>query len=209
MWSATRRVFGAASYIVARLTGEYVLDHHSAGHWAPLYDVRRNAWIDEWADRVAPGLPLPRLVWPQEACGTVSRAAAAATGLVEGTPVAGGSIDSWAEVTASGLRGPGRGCWSTGPACSSSRSPAPRIRMRGSGARWASCRGRATSPRSGLGRGARGMAARADRRHARTTSCTRRPPAPGPAPAASSPCPTSPANARRCSTPTCAARSSG
>ena len=109
VWSATRRVFGASSYVVARLTGQYVLDHHSAGHWAPLYDVRRNAWIEEWVDRVAPGLPLPRLVWPQEECGRVSRAAAAATGLAEGTPVAGGSVDSWAEVTASGLRKPGQG----------------------------------------------------------------------------------------------------
>ena len=109
VWAATRRVFGAASYLVSRLTGEYVLDHHSASHWAPLYDVTRNAWIVEWADRVAPGLSLPRLVWPQEACGRVSRDAAAATGLAEGTPVAGGTIDSWAEVTASGLRGPGEG----------------------------------------------------------------------------------------------------
>ena len=109
MWSATRRVFGAASYLVFRLTGEYVLDHHTAGHWAPLYDVRRNAWIEEWVDRVAPGVSLPRLVWPQATCGRVSPAAAAATGLAEGTPVTGGTIDSWAEVVASGLRGPGAG----------------------------------------------------------------------------------------------------
>ena len=109
VWSATRRVFGAGSFVVARLTGEYVLDHHSASHWAPLYDVHRNAWIGNWVDHVAPGLPLPRLVWPQEQCGRVSREAAAATGLPEGIPVAGGSIDSWCEVTASGLRGPGNG----------------------------------------------------------------------------------------------------
>ena len=109
VWSATRRVFGASSYVVARLTGEYVIDHHSASHWAPLYDVHQNTWIEEWIDHVAPGLELPRLVWPQEQCGQVSHAAAAATGLAEGTPVAGGTVDSWAEVTASGLRGPGEG----------------------------------------------------------------------------------------------------
>ena len=109
VWSATRRVYGASSFIVSRLTGEYVLDHHSASHWAPLYDVHRNAWIEEWQERVAPGLPLPRLVWPQEECGSVSREAAAATGLPEGIPVAAGSIDSWCEVAASGLRGPGTG----------------------------------------------------------------------------------------------------
>jgi xylulokinase len=109
VWKATRRVFGATSYLVSRLTGEYVLDHHSASHWAPLYDQTQNAWIGEWAERVAPGLTLPGLVWPQETCGRVSRGAAAATGLAEGTPVAGGTIDSWAEVAAAGLRGPGEG----------------------------------------------------------------------------------------------------
>ena len=55
VWSATRRIYGASSFLVSRLTGEYVLDHHSASQWAPLYDVHRNAWIDEWTDRVAPG----------------------------------------------------------------------------------------------------------------------------------------------------------
>lgn len=109
VWSATRRVFGASSYLVSRLTSEYVLDQHSASHWAPLYDVHANAWIDGWAESVAPGLPLPRLVWPEDECGTVSREAAAETGLPEGTPVAAGSIDSWCEVAASGLRGPGEG----------------------------------------------------------------------------------------------------
>jgi xylulokinase len=109
VWAASRLVFGAGSYLVRRLTGEYVLDHHSASHWAPLYDVARNSWIDEWADVVAPGLRLPRLVWPHEVSGRLSREAAAATGLAEGTPVAGGTVDSWAEVAASGLRGPGEG----------------------------------------------------------------------------------------------------
>jgi xylulokinase len=109
VWAATRHVFGASSYLAFRLTGHYVLDHHSAGHWAPLYDVARNVWIDEWVEPVAPGLSLPDLVWPQEACGTVSRAAAAATGLAEGTPVAAAAVDSWAEVAASALRGPGEG----------------------------------------------------------------------------------------------------
>jgi xylulokinase len=109
VWAATRCVFGATSYLVSRLTGDYVLDHHSAGHWAPLYDQTKNTWIEDWAGRVAPGSTLPGLVWPQETCGRVSREAAAATGLAEGTPVAGGTIDSWAEVAAAGLRGPGEG----------------------------------------------------------------------------------------------------
>ena len=109
MWAATRRIYGASSFIVSRLTGEYVLDHHSASHWAPLYDVHRNAWIDDWKDRVAPGCRCRGWSGRRRQCGQVSREAAAATGLPEGIPVAGGSIDSWCEVVASGLRGPGEG----------------------------------------------------------------------------------------------------
>jgi xylulokinase len=92
---------------VHRLTGEYVLDHHSASQCDPLYDLRAGGWIGEWADEIAPGLALPRLVWPAETAGTVTAAAAAATGLREGTPVAAGTIDAWAEATSVGVREPG------------------------------------------------------------------------------------------------------
>ena len=109
VWPAVRTFFTAGSYLVHRLTGEYVLDHHSASQCGPLYDVHQNAWIEEWAAELAPRLRLPRLAWAHEVLGRVSAEAAAATGLPEGTPVAGGTIDSWAEVTASGLRSPGEG----------------------------------------------------------------------------------------------------
>lgn len=107
VWAATRRFFTAGSWLVHRLSGEYVLDHHSASQCGPLYDVRENRWADGWAAQVAAGLPLPRLAWAHETLGVVSAAAAAATGLPQGIPVAAGTIDSWAEVAASGLRGPG------------------------------------------------------------------------------------------------------
>jgi xylulokinase len=107
VWARTRHWFTAGSYLVHRLTGEDVLDHHSASQCGPLYDVRTNTWIGEWAEAVAPGLPLPRLAWPQETLGVVSALAAGETGLPQGIPVASGTVDSWAEVAASGLRGPG------------------------------------------------------------------------------------------------------
>ena len=107
VWAHTRRWFTAGSYLVHRLSGEDVLDHHSASQCGPLYDVRTNRWIEDWAEAAAPRLPLPRLAWPHEALGVVSAAAAEATGLPQGIPVASGTIDSWAEVAASGLRGPG------------------------------------------------------------------------------------------------------
>ncbi|HKS43801.1 MAG TPA: FGGY family carbohydrate kinase [Amycolatopsis sp.] len=97
----------ASSYLVYRLTGEYVLDHHSASQCDPMYDLRAGAWAADWAERVAPGVPLPRLVWPTEVAGTVSAAAAAETGLPQGLPVTAGTVDAWAEATSVGVADPG------------------------------------------------------------------------------------------------------
>ena len=105
--AAARRLFTASSFLVHRLTGEYVLDHHSASQCVPMYDVLTNAWIDEWAAETAPGSslpPLPPLAWPQEPAGVVTAAAAAATGLPAGIPVAAGTIDSLAEAFGAGVR---------------------------------------------------------------------------------------------------------
>jgi xylulokinase len=107
VWDATRRLLMASSYVVQQLSGEYVLDHHSASQCDPLYDLDRNAWIEDWADEIAPGLELPRLLWPGEIAGAVTAAAAAETGLAEGTPVLAGTIDAWAEALSVGVRGAG------------------------------------------------------------------------------------------------------
>jgi xylulokinase len=107
VWAATRRFFTAGSWLVHRLTGEYVLDHHSASQCGPLYDVGANRWAEDWTEEVVPGLALPRLAWAHEPLGAVTAWASTATGLPRGVPVASGTIDSWAEVVASGLRGPG------------------------------------------------------------------------------------------------------
>lgn len=100
---ATRRWFMASSYLAFRLTGEYVLDHHSASQSVPLYSPRANAWIDEWCEAIAPGVEFPRLAWPTEIIGEVTAAAAAQTGLPEGTPVLAGTIDAWSEAAGVGV----------------------------------------------------------------------------------------------------------
>jgi xylulokinase len=104
VWNRTERLLMASSFAVARLTGEYVLDHHSASQCDPLYDLEGRAWIEDWADEVAPGLELPRLVWPAERVGEVTAEAAAATGIPVGTPVTAGTVDAWAESLAAGAR---------------------------------------------------------------------------------------------------------
>ena len=207
VWSATRRVFGAGSYLAARLTGEYVLDHHSASHWAPLYDVHENAWIDEWVAAVAPGLALPRLVWPHEECGSRQPGGRRRDRARAGTPVAAGTTDSWAEVAASGLGGP------AGAARLRHQHVPRRGRQPGPSRREALEHRRLHPGSLNIAAGVASAGAltawlRELSGGVSYTSCTPRPPPPGRGPAASSRCPTSPASARRCSTPTCAARSS-
>lgn len=107
VWGRTRRFLMASSFIVKRLTGEYVLDHHSASQCDPLYDMRKEGWSDDWVKEIAPGLELPRLLWPAEVAGRVSASGAVATGIRAGTPVVAGTIDAWAEALSVGVREPG------------------------------------------------------------------------------------------------------
>ena len=107
VWARTRRFHMAHSLVIERLTGEYVLDHHSASQCDPLYDMTASAWAMDWARDVAPGLELPRLAWSDEIVGRVHGAGAAATNLREGTPVVAGTIDAWAEALSADVRAPG------------------------------------------------------------------------------------------------------
>ncbi|ADB52403.1 FGGY-family carbohydrate kinase [Conexibacter woesei] len=107
VWRRTARLHMPSSFAVQRLTGEYVLDHHSASQCDPLYDIEASDWAHDWAATVAPNLPLPRLAWPAEVAGEVTAAAASETGLRAGTPVAVGTIDAWAEAFSVGVRRPG------------------------------------------------------------------------------------------------------
>jgi len=107
VWAKTRKFFMPSSFIAWRLTGEYVLDHHSASQCDPLYDVHEYAWIRDYSEEVAPGLPLPRLLWPADVVGKVTREAAEETGIPAGTPVAAGTIDAWSEGASVGVQNPG------------------------------------------------------------------------------------------------------
>ncbi len=106
-WARGKRWYNSNSFVTAKLTGEYVLDHHTASQCDPLYDVRRNTWIDEWVPEVAGDIEMPRLVYPHEVVGRVTAAAAEETGIPEGTPVSPGTVDAWAEAFSAGARQPG------------------------------------------------------------------------------------------------------
>jgi xylulokinase len=107
LWARSAGWYMASSLVVARLTGEYVLDHHSASQCDPLYDLAARDWAHDWAHEVCHPLPLPRLAWPWEPVGAVHAAGAEATGIPLGTPVMAGTIDAWAEAFSVGVRRPG------------------------------------------------------------------------------------------------------
>ena len=99
--------YNSNSFAVKRLTGEYVLDHHTASQCDPLYDLRAQEWYQPWYADVMDGLAAPRLAWPSEVVGRVTAAAAEVTHLPEGTPVCAGTVDAWAEAFSAGVRRPG------------------------------------------------------------------------------------------------------
>jgi xylulokinase len=109
LFARTRYVLPASSFLVLRLTGEYVVDRHTASGFNPMYDIHEGAWIDEWCATVLGehGPALPRPLWAVEQAGEVSAAAAAETGLRAGTPVAAGTVDAAAEAFSVGVRKPG------------------------------------------------------------------------------------------------------
>jgi xylulokinase len=98
LFARARRFYMPSSWLVAQLTGEYVLDHHSASQCNPLYDRHTQHWISEWASLIAPEIVLPRLMWPGDVAGTVTASASAMTGITAGTPVIAGTVDAWAEA---------------------------------------------------------------------------------------------------------------
>ncbi|SEH76669.1 xylulokinase [Mycolicibacterium rutilum] len=107
VFDRARGWYGSNSYIAAKLTGEYVMDHHTASQCDPMYVTKDFDWNHQWAQRICRHLPLPRLAWPSEVVGTVTAEAAAATGVPAGTPVAAGAVDAYSEAFSVGVRAPG------------------------------------------------------------------------------------------------------
>jgi len=107
VWSRTRRLHTAGSYLVYRLTGEHVMDRHTASHYMPLIDIRSLEWSDALGSGLAPQDMLPRLAWSDEQAGSVTPAAAEATTLSVGTPVAVGAVDALSEAISAGVSKPG------------------------------------------------------------------------------------------------------
>jgi len=104
VFARARRFYMPSSWLVRKLTGEYVLDLHSASQCTPLFDLQSLSWYRSWFDRIAPGLELPPLQWPGESAG---RTTASVAGIEAGVPVIVGTIDAWSEAVSVGAQRPG------------------------------------------------------------------------------------------------------
>ena len=107
VYAAARWFYTASSFIVQKLTGEAVMDVHSASYYNPLFDLRGLEWDAQFAEPIVDLERLPRLLWPTEIAGTVTDDAARVTGLRAGTPVTAGTIDAAAEAISAGVSAPG------------------------------------------------------------------------------------------------------
>src|SRR5262249_38297318 len=89
-------------WITYRLSGERVAEHSNAGE-SMLYDVTRRDWSAELLDTLdIPAAILPPLCAAGTRVGRVTAAAAAATGIPEGTPVFAGGADTESALLGSG-----------------------------------------------------------------------------------------------------------
>src|SRR5210317_79146 len=81
LYAATAKILTSTSFLVHRLTGEYVIDHYTAANFSPLYDVTTQDWTQSLSDQIIETGRLPRLLWSSEIAGRVTEQAAAQTGL--------------------------------------------------------------------------------------------------------------------------------
>lgn len=106
IYAKTDKFLTSTSYMVAKLTGKFVIDHYTAATWVPIYSMEKLGWEEDLSlfcrrDQLA------ECRWSDEVVGTVTPAAAEATGLAVGTPVTTGTADASAEALSVGVLNPG------------------------------------------------------------------------------------------------------
>src|SRR5262249_57121183 len=101
-------LFMLNDWITYLLCGERLAEHSNAGE-SMLYDVSRREWSGEILDTLdIPATILPSLRAPGSRAGSVTAAAAAATGIPEGTPVFVGGAAPGSAVPGSGVHETGQ-----------------------------------------------------------------------------------------------------
>jgi xylulokinase len=103
VFARTHKFLNSTSFLIHRLTGNYVTDHYSACGLTPFYMADRLCWSDELAPGIVGMDKMPNLMWTTDIAGHVTSDASEATGLKAGTPVMAGTIDAAAEAISVGV----------------------------------------------------------------------------------------------------------
>ncbi len=117
IWEETYKYLLLSGYLTRRLTGRFVDSVGCQVGYIP-FDYKKLDWAGprDWKWQAIPMDPalLPELVSPTEALGTITRAAAEATGLPEGLTLIAAAADKACEVIGAGSLEPHVGCLSYG-----------------------------------------------------------------------------------------------
>lgn len=107
VYRRTAKFITASTYLVAKLTGVYSIDHYTAAYFTPMYDSKSCDWDNENLERFCRRDQLADCMWTNELAGTVTVQAAVETGLAAGTPVTAGTADAAADAVGVGAFHPG------------------------------------------------------------------------------------------------------
>lgn len=102
------KVAWGATFLVARLTGEWTVDDYSARGCTPCYDWTTKQWAQDLCEGIVEIERLPEIRQTTDVAGRITAGAALATGLAQGTPVIVGTIDAPAEAVSVGVVSPGQ-----------------------------------------------------------------------------------------------------
>lgn len=107
VYAKTGKLLHAKDYIIQKLTGAFVTDYSDASGMN-LLDINTKKWSDEMLEALEiPKHILPELHASKDIAGTVTKEAALATGLMEGTPVVIGGGDGSCACVGAGVVRPG------------------------------------------------------------------------------------------------------
>ncbi|SMG32348.1 FGGY-family carbohydrate kinase [Dethiosulfovibrio salsuginis] len=108
IYDKAHKIGTGSTYLVARLTGEWWIDHYTACNYVPCYDVASQGWAEDLCSSIVDIDKLPAIGWTSQIAGYVTEEAALETGLAVGTPVIVGATDAASEAVSVGVVEPGQ-----------------------------------------------------------------------------------------------------
>jgi xylulokinase len=106
IFAAADKFLTGSSYLVAKLTGKFAIDHYTAATWVPMYNIEKQDWEDD-ISLFCRRNQLADCFWSNEIVGAVHAQASRETGLAAGTKVLSGTADASAEALSVGVLDPG------------------------------------------------------------------------------------------------------